>query len=404
MTIAHINTLVVGSTGRIMLGISEVTRQSGHEVFNFSAKVFRRNEKNPIREIPNHMYYGSETSNAFHKILGQLTGFNGFFSVGATIRLLLELDKLEVKIIHLHNLHEFCINLPLLFGYIKKKNIRLIWTLHDCWSFTGHCPHFLLSKCMRWQTGCRKCQQLLVYPRSFLDTTALNWHLKRFLFSGVRHATIVTPSQWLAAQVKQSFLQVYPVKVINNGIDLGIFQPMNSDFRLNYHCEDKKIVLGVAFDWGIRKGADVFVELASRLLEDYQIVLVGTDDIFARQLPKNIISIHRTQNQRELAEIYSAADVFVNPTREDTFPTVNIESLACGTPVITFETGGSPEIVDETCGIVVPCDDVDAIEKAIHHVCEDKPFSQEACVKRASCFDKQEKFREYVELYEQIKF
>jgi glycosyltransferase involved in cell wall biosynthesis len=211
----------------------------------------------------------------------------------------------------------------------------------------------------------------------------------------------VTPSQWLADLVKESFLKEYPVKVIHNGIDLEVFKPTGSNFRERHGLVGKKVLLGVAFGWGVRKGLDVFVELARRLPEEYQIVLVGTDDNVDKQLPENIISIHRTQNQRELAEIYTAADLFVNPTREENYPTLNMESLACGTPVLTFRTGGSPESVNEDCGMVIPCDDVDAMEAAILRL-ERHPLNPEACVCQAQDFDKMKRFAQYCSLYEKI--
>lgn len=215
--------------------------------------------------------------------------------------------------------------------------------------------------------------------------------------------TIITPSQWLSDLVEKSYLKEYQVRVINNGIDLTVFHPTDSDFRIRYGISrDKPILLGVAFDWGKRKGLDVFLKLAEDLGDAYQIVLVGTNEHVDAQLPASIISIHRTQNQRELAEIYSAADIFVNPTREEVLGMVNIEALACGTPVITFETGGSPECIDETCGMVVPCDDVHALEDAIHHVIQDKPFSREACRKRAEQFDMNDKYDEYIDLYQSM--
>jgi glycosyltransferase involved in cell wall biosynthesis len=224
---------------------------------------------------------------------------------------------------------------------------------------------------------------------------------KKALFSGL-DMTIVTPSQWLADLVKQSFLKDYPVKVIHNGIDLSVFRPTPSNFREKYGiARDKKILLGVAFGWGARKGLDVFIDLAHRLDPDhYQIVLVGTDENTDKQLPENIISIHRTQNQAELAEVYTAADLFVNPTREENYPTVNMEALACGTPVLTFRTGGSPEILDETCGAVVACDDVDAMEREIIRICAEAPYSEAACLKRAEGFDHNQRFEEYIHLYE----
>ena len=222
---------------------------------------------------------------------------------------------------------------------------------------------------------------------------------KKQLLSGL-DLTIITPSQWLADLVKQSFLKEYPVKVIHNGIDLSVFRPTPSDFREKYHIpEDKFVLLGVAFGWGRRKGLDVFVELSRRLdPEKYQIVLVGTDDAVDKNLPENILSIHRTQNQQELAEVYTAADLFVNPTREDNYPTVNMEAIACGTPVVTFDTGGSPESVDEGTGVVVECDDVDAMEREISFIRRERPFAPEACCERAKQFDKNLRFQEYLNL------
>lgn len=400
MRIAHINTLAEGSTGRIMFGIADEARKAGYTAYTFSSKVYRRSGKKDYIQIANHTYYGSEVSNFIHKVCGQLTGFNGFFSIGATIKVISKLQKEKVDLIHLHNLHEFCINLPLLFGYARKRKIKVVWTLHDCWSFTGHCPHYTLAKCSYWKTGCKNCPQLEAYPRTILDTTGLNWKIKRSLFCSLPRITIVTPSNWLANQVKDSFLANYPVRVINNGIDVQTFRYRESDFRSRYNIGTKIVVLGVAFDWGVRKGLDVFIWLANRLDErKYQIILVGTDEQIEKELPDCIIAIRRTQNATELAEIYSAANVFVNPTREDTFPTVNIEALACGTPIVTFDTGGSPEIIDKTCGIVVPCDDLCAMEAAICMIEPDKEVYKTACLTRAKCFDKDKKFGEYLDLY-----
>lgn len=214
--------------------------------------------------------------------------------------------------------------------------------------------------------------------------------------------TIVTPSRWLENLVKQSFLKGSPVSVIHNGINLAVFQPVSGNFREKNGLGNKRIVLGVAFGWDARKGLDVFIELSRRLPASYQIVLVGTDTNVDKLLPENILSIHRTQNQQELAEIYTAADVFVNPTREENYPTVNMEALACGTPVLTFQTGGSPEMLDESCGAVVACDDVDALEKEILRICTYKPYTEDACLEKAREFDQSERFKEYLKLYERV--
>jgi glycosyltransferase involved in cell wall biosynthesis len=218
--------------------------------------------------------------------------------------------------------------------------------------------------------------------------------LKKKWFLGLRDLTIVTPSNWLAEQVKQSFLKDYLIKVINNGIDLSVFKPQESDFRKKYSLEDKKIILGVSYDWSEKKGIDVFVSLAKKLPDEYKIVLVGTNENL-----NNILSIGVTQNARELAEIYSVSDLFINPTREDNFPTVNIEALACGTPVLTFRTGGSPEIINEDCGAVVEKDDTKALFDEIIRICSDKPYSAKSCIERAKDFDMNDRFKEYIDLY-----
>ena len=231
MVIAEINTLPVGSTGKIMFDLAETARSHGHTVYTYSAKTFRRGLRNNYPDRPFHTYYGSEVGNFVHKAVGGVTGFNGYFSSWSTRRLIRQLEKQKIDILHLHNLHEFCINLPMLFGWIKKNNIRVIWTLHDCWTFTGHCPYFTMVGCDKWKTGCGGCPQKNIYPKSYLDTTSFMWKKKKEWFTGIKDLTIVTPSEWLAGLVKESFLSVYPVRVINNGIDLDIFKPTPSDFR-----------------------------------------------------------------------------------------------------------------------------------------------------------------------------
>lgn len=399
MEIVEINNCNFGSTGNIMLQIADAARLRNHIIFT-SVPDSRDNQK---KQIDNQLVIGNRLSRNLHLKLAQITGKNGCFSRVATRKYLNALNQLHPDIVHLHNLHNCYINLPMLFSYIKKNNIRVIWTLHDCWSFTGQCPYFTIVKCNKWKTGCDDCPQYRNYPESYVDRTKTMYKLKRKWFTNVKDMTIVTPSEWLASLVKQSYLKDYPVKVINNGINLNIFKPTQSDFREIHGLTGKYVVLGVALGWGNRKGFDVFIDLSKRLeSEKYRIVLVGTDAKTDKKLPENIISIHRTQNQTELAEIYSAADVFVNPTREENFPTVNMESIACGTPIVTFQTGGSPEMLDDSCGSVVPCNDNDALCREIVRVSETKPFSEEACLKRAQDFDMNDKFSKYITLYEEM--
>lgn len=398
MRIAAINTVNYGSTGNIMIHIAETTRKCGHEAWTFSMKW--RNQK---EAQAGHKYFGSFIENALSIRAGKYTGYNGCFAWLGTWKLLRELDRIRPDVIHLHNLHNCYVNLPMLFRYLKKKKIKVVWTLHDCWAFTGQCPYFELAQCHKWKTGCHHCPVYRQYPAAAVDRTKTMWKWKKKWFTGMENMTLVTPSQWLADLVKQSYLGEYPVQVIHNGIDLSVFQPVESTFREKYGIgRDQFVVLGVAFGWGKRKGLDAFIELSKRLDSRYKIVLVGTDAGVDAQLPENILSIHRTHNQQELAEIYTAADVFANPTREEVLGMVNVEASACGTPVVTFKTGGSPECIDETCGCVVECDDVAAMEREIVRICTQRPYSQAACRSRAKFFDMNSCFREYVSLYETL--
>lgn len=390
MKIVQINaTCGIGSTGKICTGISKMLSYSNIENY-----ILYSSNKS---DFPLGIKCASNKYIKFQALKSRLKGNYGFNSNYSTKNIIDNLEMINPDIIHIHNIHGHDCNLKKLFLYLKSKKKKIVWTFHDCWTFTAYCPYFTMAKCNKWKTGCNSCVLRKQYSY-FFDRSEWLYEQKRYLFSGL-DLTIVTPSQWLADLVKQSFLKDYPIKVINNGIDLNIFKPTPSSFREKFCLQDKIIVLGVAFGWGKRKGLDVFEKLSNLLDNRYQIVLVGTDKNIDKQLPNNIISIHRTQNQKELAEIYSSADVFVNPTREDNFPTVNIEALACGTPVVTFDSGGSPECTDETCGIVVPCNDLDTLIYAIEKVCNTKPFSTDNCLNRAQKFDMYEKFAKYINLY-----
>lgn len=394
MKIVQINaTCGIGSTGKICVGISQLL--SAFEMENHI--VCSKSNDYPLGII-------CSTSNytLMQAVQSRMIGNYGFQSKRETKRMIRELERLHPDIVHLHNIHGHDCNLSILFSYFKEHGTKLIWTFHDCWAFTAYCPYFTRVQCDKWKTSCERCPQYR--DHSFLfDRSKFLYQKKKDLFAGL-DMTIVTPSQWLADLVKESFLGEYPVSVIHNGIDLSVFRPTETRFREKYRIpHDKNILLGVAFDWGIRKGLDVFVELAERLdPKHYQIVLVGTNDAVDKLLPANVISIHRTQNQQELAEIYSAADLFLTPTREDNYPTVNMEALACGTPVLTFKTGGSPEMLDETCGSVVSVDDVTAFEEEIIRICTERPFTTAQCLNRAATFDQNQKFKEYIDLYERV--
>lgn len=400
MKVLFVNTVCGnGSTGNIITGTLSLLKEKGGKgkvAFGFG-KAHKVSDDEAYKTVTTGEYY-------IHNVLSRLTDREGLFSKRQTRKLLSEINVYNPDVIHLHNLHGHYINYEILFEFLKKAKKPVVWTLHDCWAFTGHCTYFLAVKCEKWKRECNKCPQLKQYPACYnpIGYVKDNYGRKKAAFCTVPNLTIVTPSQWLADLVKQSFLKDYPVRVINNGIDLSVFKPTASNFRAKYNCENKFVLLGVAFDWGVRKGLDVFVELAKRLDDRFQIVLVGTNKDIDKLLPENIISIHRTQNQAELAEIYSAADIFVNPTREEVFGLVNVESLACGTPVVTFNAGGSPECIDNTCGSVVPCDDVDALEQEIRRIINERPFAKDSCVARAKAFDMSARFGEYIDLYQKV--
>ena len=391
MKLVQINiTCGSGSTGKICVAVSKLLNLAGVE--NYILYTSGQSE------YQNGKKYMNDFAVKCQALKSKVFGTYGFQSKAATKRLISQLDRIAPDVIHLHNLHGHNIHLGDLFSYFKTKKIKIFWTFHDCWAFTGYCPYYDLVACEKWKIECKGCTQYKKYSW-FLDRSKYLYRKKKELFTGL-DLTIITPSQWLADEVKQSFLKEYPVKVINNGIDLSTFRPRESDFRKKYNIEDQFVVLGVAFGWGVRKGLDVFIELSKRLDKRFQIVLVGTNDQIDQQLPDNIISIHRTNNQTELAEIYTAADVFVNPTREENFPTTHMESLACGTPVIAFNTGGCAEMLNEKCGVVTEKENLEELVEKIIAVCCDKIFSKEDCIARAQDFAQQVKFEEYIILYE----
>lgn len=399
--IVGVNTFNIGSTGRIMLQIGTFAEKMQYTFIPFYPKCRDNSKKNP----KHGKFIGDRITRNIHYILGEYFGLEGFGSLFATYKFIKQMKEINPNIIHLHNIHGCYLNFPILFKYIKKYNLKVVWTLHDCWTFTGRCPYFIKSECDKWKVGCGKCvYPKNEYPYARRDTTHFMWKSKKRWFQDIQQMIIVTPSKWLAGLVKQSYLSSYEVKVINNGIDIEKFKPVETAFRKNNGITyEEKIILGVAFNWDERKGLDVFLELFKRLDQGkYKIVLVGTNSEVDKKLPKEIISIHRTDSQEQLAEIYSAADCFVNPTREDNFPTVNLEALACGTPVVSFDVGGSIEMLTETTGIGIKVGDIESMESAVKEVCISKKFTCESCRNQALKFDYRIKMKNYVQLYERI--
>lgn len=339
MKILMINVVCgIRSTGRICTDLATALEAQGHEV-----RIAYGREKAPEKFHKYAKKIGTDLDVKAHGVKARLFDACGFGSIKATEEFIEWIKKYNPDIIHLHNVHGYYINIELLFNYLRTCGKRIIWTLHDCWSFTGHAAYCEAANCERWVTGCYRCPKKCDYPYSFTDNSKNNWNKKKAIFDGIQDLTIVTPSEWLAKLVKKSYLAQYEVKIIHNGVDTEVFRPVESNIKNKLKLCDKKIVLGVAALWEERKGLYDFYKLSEYLNDDYKIVLVGLSKKQISRLPSNIIGIKRTNSVQELVELYSAAYVYVNPTYEDNYPTTNLEAIACGTPVITYDTGGSGE-------------------------------------------------------------
>ena len=388
----------VGSTGKIVTDLCDVLKQNGHEVkVAFGIGNATRILSSQTIKISNSTDY------YIHNALSRITDRAGFYSIKATKKLIHSIQEFKPDIIHLHNLHGYYLNIRLLFQYLKKANIPVVWTLHDCWALTGHCAHFSYVQCDKWIVGCDHCPQLRSYPKCYaFDSSKRNYVEKKSLFTSIPQMIIITPSEWLASIVQKSFLSIYPLHVISNGIDLNVFKPTKSNFRNEYRVGNKKIVLAVSNVWGEKKGiADIFKLSHFLDYDKYQIIMVGVTESQISLVPKEIIAIQRTSNVQELVEIYSAADVFINPSYEETMGLVTAEALACGTPAVVYDKTAVPEIVDEKSGKIVPAGDIKLFAAAIKSVCEENYF-QDAMRSRAAYFEKNQQYEKYIELYKSI--
>lgn len=359
MRILMINSVCgIRSTGRICTDLAVALEAQGHEV-----KIAYGRENVPEQYKRFSVKIGNKLSVRAHGALARVYDADGRGSVLATKRFVSWVKEYDPDVVHLHNIHGYYINTRILFDYLIKNNKRVIWTLHDMWSFTGHSGTCDAKKCERWKTGCGSCPAYRGYPESFIDRSEENYRRKKKIFSAVNDMTMVTPSRWLASLVAESYLKDKAIKVIPNGIDLKQFYPIQSDFRKIHDIENKILLMGCSTWWSPGKGLQDFYKLAEKLDERFVIVLVGLDKEQLAELPRGIIGIERTNSVKELAEIYSAADVFLNLTYRDNYPTVNLEALACGTPVITYDTGGSSECLDGENGRSFEKGDIDGIIK-----------------------------------------
>lgn len=388
-----------GSTGRITESIGLIMKKLGWDCYVVHGDRYAGETKlESIKTVTRVQEY-------LHALGSMLFDRHGLFSSSQTRRVMKKVRDLKPDIIQLHCVHGYYINYEILFDFLREMDVPVVWTFHDCWAFTGHCAHFDFAGCDKWQTGCHGCELLKDYPKSlFFDNSKDNWLRKRKSFTSLDKLQIVAVSNWLGKLAGQSFMQKYPIEVIHNGINLSVFKPVDNDIREQYRIsEDDILVLGVATAWGKDKGLDDFVRLSKE--PGIKVVLVGVSEDVKKTLPENIVAVYRTESQQKLAEFYSAADVLVNPTYNDSFPTVNLEALACGTPVLTYRTGGSPEAIDAETGAVVEQGDYDELLDKVRMFAQTsyKIHHSVACRERAEkCFDMHRQFDEYRKLYEQL--
>ncbi len=362
MRVLQINSVYgIRSTGRICADLSSHLHRNGHACLNAYGRI-----KTAPNAQEQTLRIGSAVDIGVHVLKTRLLDAHGFASRSATKRFLQQVREFDPDVIHLHNLHGYYLDLEQLFDYLSAAGKPVVWTLHDCWAFTGHCSYFTVVDCDRWKTGCHDCMQSKNYPKTVLfHREQQNWERKKELFNSVKNMTLVTPSQWLADLVQQSFLQQYPIRVIRNGIDLQTFRPTPGEFKQRHGFAHKRMVLGVASSWSPRKGLHEFYGLAEALGQEYQVVLVGLTKQQLAQLPCNIIGVHQTENVQELVQIYTDADVFVHPGRQETAGMVTLEAMACATPVVVSPLAAIPEIVTPESGIVVGDLSVESLAQAV---------------------------------------
>ena len=341
---------------------------------------------------------GSALDNYIHYAHDRLLDMEGLSSKSATRDLVHKISEIRPDIVQLHNIHDHFLNYQILFEYLSTTNIPVVWTFHDCWAFTGHCYHFIHENCIKWQKECDKC----IKRNKLVDRSHENFLLKKRLFGSYNNLTIIPCSKWMDGFVKKSFFKDKRIEVIHNGIDLSTFHPFNDTSEIIESLKPFRII-AVSNVWLPYKGEIDIYKLRELLPQsDFEIIMVGLSTAQIKRLPSGIRGIQRTQNMHELVKLYSTADVLINPTYADTFPTVNLEALACGTPVITYKTGGSPEAIDKKTGVVIEQGNIFGLADAIKNM-KAAPLSAKDCRSRAEMyFDKNKCYERYVELYDDL--
>ena len=392
------------STGRIMQEIGELARTQGWETYIAYSKGRDGVKPNDAKLIP----VGTKWDVAWHGVMTRLFDRHGLASDKATRAFIEDIKRIQPDIIHIHNIHGYFLNYRILFDYLAKANIPVIWTVHDCWLYTGHCYYYSYAGCEKWKSQCEHCPQRKDFPASWwIDRSKQNFLDKKKTFTSIPKEllTIVPVSEWIHGEMKQSFLKDYSFQVIHNGINLDNFRIYpTEEVKKKYGLEGKHIILGVASIWMEEKGWNDFIQLAELLNPEEVIVLVGVKEEQKKGLPSNILPISRTENLKQLAELYAAAEAFVNPTWQDNYPTVNLEAIACGTPVVTYRTGGSIEVITPDTGFIVEQGDKYGLMEAVRKIEKlGKDYYQPRCRSYAEAhFRKEDRYADYLRLYEAL--
>lgn len=384
-----------GSTGKIVEGIGKLALSNGWEVY--VAHGARYCNASVLKSIQVTSKFGE----LLHYVESSLFDAQGLGSRCATKRFLKKLDDIKPDVVHIHNIHGCFINYPLLFTYLKEHNIPVVWTLHDCWAMTGHCTHFMRTNCLKWHTGCNHCPQKRTFPTTYLlDRSERNYSLKKELFTSMPVMHITTVSNWLKGIAEASYLKKYPITVVPNGIKTDMFAPTPSKVKEKYGIQGKKLLLAVAIGLDERKGLFDYIKLAERLSEQYKIMLVGLTEEEIKRVPNNIIAVKRTNGAKELAGYYSASDVLLSLSYEETFGLTVVEAMACGTPAIVYDNTAQPELITPETGKVVPTGDIDVVLSAIKEVTsKPKDSYSEACREHALKFEEKGNYQKYLDLY-----
>jgi glycosyltransferase involved in cell wall biosynthesis len=387
-----------GSTGRIAEQIGSKAIENNWRSFIAYGRYANPSSSELIKIGSKKDFYG-------HVFKSFVLAEHGLGSEDATLQLIEKIEEIQPDIIHLHNIHGYYINYKELFEYLKIFNGHIFWTLHDCWSFTGHCSYFSDVNCTKWINGCNTCPKINSYPKSLiLDTSEAMYLSKKLQFCNIDNLHIITVSDWLKNLVSQSFLNKHVITTIYNGVDLAIFKPKVKSiiFLERYILHDKFIMLTAATTWTKSKGYEDYLQLSALLQEDEIIIMIGLDDDKIKKLPSNIIGIRKTESQLELSDWYNMADLVLNLSYQETFGMTSAEGFSCGKPSIVYNATASPELVTRNeLGYIVEPGQIKDVYKAILEVKKNgADFYSITCRNIAEeKYDKDKQFQKYVDLY-----